>query len=182
MDEKNEEYKVEADAENRERYERDIEDTGDGLGMNEQEPDAIKDAFLAKILTRLVLSEVLAVIMAVVGVFLLFQMPSDISFGVCACVLAVVFGGLSYYRYGHKRRDNIDVVRARCIDKTRSGYRRQYYEYTFRDTNDKTFLIKTSQREKFRKELDYRLCFAKTKESKGNSYSGANLLDFEIDE
>lgn len=132
---------------------------------------------LSRIKLKLLFSVIAGIILVVVGTFLLFTM-SDWTIGACVFILSFVLIAYGIFKFGGKNIENVLLVRAKCLEKRRIGYRKQYLEYMFEDENQNTFVIKTSQKEKFRKGMRYELCFAKNKVEAHSEITGNNLLDY----
>lgn len=101
----------------------------------------------------------------------------------CGCISAIGFFILyvSVSKYGRKNEENTYVLTAECVGHSRAGYRRQYLEYTFKAENDKTFEIKTAQKEKFKVGFKYNMCFKKNKKDESEQMIyGADLIFFEL--
>ena len=111
----------------------------------------------------------------IAGAFLLFTM-SDWTIGACVFILSFVLIAYGIFKFGGKNIENVLLIRAKCIEKRRIGYRKQYLEYMFEDENQNTFVIKTSQKEKFRKGMRYELCFAKNKAGAHSEINNPNLV------
>ena len=151
-------------------------DTENDVIPDEEDLSEYKRQFLSRMRGKLVLSSILSLITAVLGIVLMIRV-NDIVIGLCVVLFSVFILLISLYRYGFKKEDNIEVVRATCIDKRRSGYRKQNFEYTFEEENAKCFSVTTAQKEKFKKRIEYFLCFRKDKSGEVK-HDGANLLDF----
>lgn len=101
----------------------------------------------------------------------------------CGCIsivgLFVLY--ISISKYGKKNEDNTYAMVAECTGRSRAGYRRQYLEYSFKTEDDKTFEIKTAQKEKFKVGFKYNMCFKKNKKDEsGQLIYGADLILFEL--
>ena len=114
----------------------------------------------------------------ILGIILYFAIKSDWSIGGLAGFVGLGCIWVGYLKYGSRNINNIVIVTASCVDKSRSGYRKQYLNYTFEDEDKNSFIIKTAQKEHFKKGLRYNLCLDKTTYEKGEM-SGSSLLYFE---
>lgn len=83
------------------------------------------------------------------------------------------------FKYGNKNINNTYIKNAICINKKRCGYRKQYFEYTFQTDDDCNFEIKTSQKEKFKKDVHYTLLFRK-RNTEDKTIYGNDLIAFEM--
>lgn len=137
---------------------------------------------LSRIKAKFILYTTVSVLIALAGVICLLFIENKtfccgiIAIGIAAC-------GISYYRFGNKNMDNTYVVTAECISKSRSGYRKQYIEYYFKTETDKSFKIKTTQPEKFKRNMRYCMCFRKNKKQTFDETSeiiGSDLIYFEL--
>ena len=137
-----------------------------------------KEYFLKDIFGKKIMSIVAGIILLIISIVAIFMMPKEYSLGVCGIILSLMYTALTFFRYHGINEENIEIVKAICYDKNRSGYRKQYYEYDFviDDDSENTFTIKTSQKTKFHKNSKYVLCFKKTDSL--DKYNISTLLSF----
>lgn len=123
--------------------------------------DKIKYDFLFKIKARKYGLYFLSGIVFVIVVILFFSLEDKLM-SLCIAFMGLMLPAISYIKYGKVRTiDDFVIIQAECINKGRSGYRKQYFEYTFEYDGNEHFLLKSAQKEKFKKNIKYNLCFAK---------------------
>lgn len=136
---------------------------------------------LKKIHNKFIVFISFSIIVIVSGLISLFFVSDKILCG-CISVVGLFFLYVSFSKYGKKSEENTYVITAECTGRSRSGYRKQYLEYLFKtDNNEKTFEIKTVQKEKFKVGLKYMMCFKKNKNNKNEQIiSGVDLIYFDL--
>lgn len=135
---------------------------------------------LKKIQSRFFLLTGASIILILSG-FICMIFISDKYLCGCISILGFFLLYVSISKYGWKTKENTYAITAECTGKSRTGYRKQYLEYSFKTEDGKSFEIKTAQKEKFKVGLKYNMCFKKekNKESEQLIY-GANLILFEL--
>lgn len=140
----------------------------------------MEERLLAKIKGKLILLSLASAFVFVIGIIMLFFLK-DKKICICVCILGLAFGTYSFLKYFGKNEKNTFFVTADCIERYRTGYRKQYLQYCFKTDDNRTFIIKTAQKEKFKKGMRYNLCFKKNKDREhSEEISGFDLLDFEL--
>lgn len=109
------------------------------------------------------------------GVLLLTGVTETVCLG--ALVLSVCFAALVIMKYGFCNETNIVILKGKCLEKKRSGYRKQYVEYTFKDENEHSFVIVLTHKEKFLKDITYEICCKKAAAEK-ERILGSDFLIF----
>ena len=143
--------------------------------INVKEIDEQKEHFLKKIKGKTYLFYYGGVGLIILGIIFYFTIKSDWSIGVLTGLIGLAAIWIGYLKFGSKKAENIVIVEAKCIEKTRSGYRKQYFEYVFEEMSGRSFTVQTAQKEKFTKGLTYNLCFDKSEYEK-EKISGSSLL------
>ena len=116
-------------------------------------------------------------IFALIASIILTFIISDYSLGICCILLSICFILFTLFHYSKIDEENIEIVKAICFEKRRTGYRKQYFEYDFMiDCSEDTFTLRTSQKAKFNKKSKYILCFKKS--DLVNKYNISTLLSF----
>lgn len=156
--------------------------------MNEQEKVLHdKQYFFGKARTYLILNSVFGIIAIIFGIILMFY-PKLLIIGEMVIILAVAWIFVTFFRYYVKSEEDLEIVIATCVDRRRVGYRKQYFEYTFVVANSdeenegetrSSFEMKSATKEKFKKDITYRICFKKSKVESPAKYS-SNLICWEV--
>ena len=135
-----------------------------------------KEYFIKELLGKKILGTaggIAALIASIIITFLI----SDYSLGICCILLSICFILFTLFHYSKIDKENIEIIKAICFEKRRTGYRKQYFEYDFIiDGSEDTFTLRTSQKGKFNKKSKYVLCFKKTNSI--NKYNVSSLLSF----
>lgn len=105
---------------------------------------------------------------------------SDKIVCVCIALLGVFLLYVACSKYGHKTEENTYLLIAECVNRSKSGYRRQYFNYFFKTEDGRSFEIKTAQKEKFKVNLRYAMCFKGTKDEENRLINSTNLIFAEL--
>ena len=132
------------------------------------------ESALAEIKNKLIAGLAFSGIVMVLSCVLFFVKTAS-SICLCVFILSVAFAVLILMKYGFCNQNNIEIIEGRCIEKKRSGYRKQYVEYIFQDDNGHSFIIMMTHREKFTKEINYQICCRKNAAEK-EKIIGSELL------
>ena len=140
----------------------------------------MEERLFAKIKSKLIMFILASIFFIVVGLVMLFFV-SDKKICLCVSFIGLIFGIYAFMKYFGKNKENTYFVTADCVDRSRSGYRKQYLEYYFKTDDGRSFTIKTAQKEKFKKGMRYNLCFKKDKnKEQSEEITGFDLLEFEL--
>lgn len=135
---------------------------------------------LEKIRIKLFLHLLGSVSIIVAGIILMIFLEDKILCG-CLSVIGIFLLYITFSKYGGKNEENTYVIEAECENRSRSGYRKQYFEYLFKSDDGRSFEIKTTQKEKFKVGLKYRMCFKKSKNKENEQIIyGTDLIFSEI--
>lgn len=107
---------------------------------------------------------------------------SDKTICLCISLIGVFLIYVAFSKYGNKTEENTYILVAECVSRSKSGYRRQYFNYYFKTEDGKSFEIKTAQKERFKSNLRYVLCFKKhaNEEKEDLMINTTDLIFFEL--
>lgn len=139
--------------------------------------DTERDDTGKQIVLEALIKKILLVVALFIASIIVLIVMKDILASLCVfafCLFMAVFVVLHYINY---RKENYTQIVAVCIGKSRSGYRRQYFNYDFQvvDSEIDAFEILTASKKKFRVGYTYKMVF----EGKNPTYSTQSLLGFE---
>lgn len=135
---------------------------------------------LEKIRSKLFLYLIGSILIVLAGIILAIFLEDKILCG-CISVIGLFLLYITFSKYGNKNEENTYVVEAECENRSRSGYRKQYFEYLFKTVDGRSFEIKTTQKEKFKVGINYKMCFKKSKNKENEQLIyGSDLIFFEM--
>ena len=138
------------------------------------------EKMLEKIKAKFFLFSIGAVLLIAAGLIFMIFVEDKILCG-CISIIGLFLLYITFSKYGGKNENNTYVVEAECESRSRSGYRKQYFEYLFKTVDGRSFEITTSQKEKFKVGLKYNMCFKKQKDKENEQIiTGNDLIIFEL--